>query len=200
MFKANNGRHCFLVALEGADRIGKATQARLLERGLLKHYRATVEEIPYNDGVTYPRIYEMLHSGAVERHPVIFQTLQGMNRRYFQTKFLPTLASHYEVLILDRWVLSTRVYGLASGVSEDATNTILEGVLPPDLTFVLDGDSYPKKDLDTWEANLPFQARVRELYLKHCATDPHRFVKIDANRPKEVIHQEMLALVCGRLR
>jgi dTMP kinase len=199
MFTARNGRKCFLVAIEGPDRVGKATQARLLEERLMPH-KATVEEVPYNDGVTYPQIYAMLRSGAVNKYPVVFQTLQGTNRRFFQKNFLPNLASHYDVLILDRWTLSTRVYGIASGVSEGATNEILEGIVEPDLTLVFDGKPFPKEGLDVWEANIPFQNRVRELYMAHCAKEPERFVKIDAERPVDVIQEEVLTTVRNRLR
>ena len=199
MFTARNGRQCFLLAIEGPDRVGKATQAQLLAERLMPH-KATVEALPYDDGVTYPEIYAMLRSGAVDKYPVIFQTLQGTNRRFFQKNFLPTLASHYDVLILDRWNLSTRVYGRASGVSEGATNTILEGIVEPDVTLVFDGKPFPKEGLDVWEANLPFQKRVRELYLEYCAKSPEHFVKIDAERPVEVIQEEVLAIVRSRLR
>jgi dTMP kinase len=202
MFNASNGHQCFIVAIEGPDRVGKATQAALLETALTANkHKATVEEIPYDDGVTYKQIYAMLRSGAVNKHPVVFQTLQATNRRIFQKQFLPTLALHYDVLILDRWNLSTRVYGEASGVSREATDLILEGIVEPDVTLVFDGKPFPKEGLDTWEADLEFQRKVRGLYIDAVTFGRDRgVVKIEAAGTKEEIHEKCLGHVLSCLR
>jgi len=61
MYTSPNGNTCHLIALEGADRVGKATQSTMLEEALnSRGIKATVEEIPYDDGVTHPEIYRML--------------------------------------------------------------------------------------------------------------------------------------------
>lgn len=201
MFKAPSGKECTLIAIEGPDRTGKATQAQMLEEALCKHnHKATVEEVPYDDGVSYPKIYEMLRDGTALQFPVVFQTFQGINRRYFQRRFLPTLAGHYEVVILDRWNLSTRVYGAASGVSADATDAILKGVVEPDLTLVFDGEPFPKEGLDSYELNTELQQTARRGYLSYCEQWPDRFVKIDAGRPKAMVHHDVLNRVLDHLR
>jgi len=201
MYTSAAGKSCFLVVIEGPDRVGKATQASMLEKALTKGGRkTTVEEIPYNDKVTHPEIYRMLKSGAVNKHPVVFQTLQATNRRYFQATRLPDLAVHHDVLVLDRWNLSTHVYGTISGVDSETTVAMLEGIVEPDVTLVFDGDPFPKEGLDVWEADLEFQRKVRDRYLQYCANDPHSFVKIDAGRDKQVVHQECLETVLSRLR
>jgi len=202
MYTARNGHQCSIVAIEGPDRVGKATQAKLLEEALtIRNRKATVEEIPYNDGVTYKQIYAMLHSGAVNQHPVIFQTLQATNRRIFQKQYLPTLAIHYEVVILDRWNLSTRVYGEASGVPKDATDLMLDGILEPDVTLVFDGKPFPKEGLDVWEADLEFQRKVRGLYIDAVTFGRDQgLVKIEAAGTKEEIHEKCLGYVLSHLR
>ena len=197
----SNGYSCHLIAIEGPDRVGKATQAKMLEAALNERkIKATVEEIPYDEGVTHPEIYRMLKDGTVNQEPVVFQTLQGINRRYFQTKFLPNLASHFDVVVLDRWNLSTYVYGKASGVVEATTAAILKGVVEPDVTLVFDAPPFPKEGLDVWEADNVFQKRVREGYRDWCERDPKQFVKIDAGRPKDEVHQSVLEVVLPRLR
>jgi thymidylate kinase len=201
MFKASNGRECTLIAIEGADRVGKATQAKMLEDSLCRNkHKATVEEVPYDDGVTYNRIYEMLRDGSALKFPIVFQTLQGINRRYFQTRFLPTLAGHYDVVVLDRWTTSTRVYGAASGVPEETTDAILEEVVPADLTLVLDRSPLPKADLDSYESNTPFQQAVRQGYLSYCERWPQSFVKIDASGSRETVHDQVLREALRLLR
>lgn len=201
MFKAPNGKQCTLIAIEGPDRVGKATQAKMLEESLcrLKH-RATVEEIPYDDEVSYSRIYEMLRDGSALKFPIVFQTLQGINRRYFQRRFLPTLAGHYDVVILDRWTTSTRVYGAASGVPEETTDMILEGIVEADLTLVFDGKTFPKEGLDSYELNTELQQTAQRGYLSYCDRWPDRFVKINAFGSRVTVHDTILREVLRVLR
>lgn len=201
MYTAPNGNTCYLVALEGADRVGKATQAALLENGLnARGHKSTVEEIPYKDGVTHPEIYRMLKDGSVNLEPAVLQTLHTINRRYFQLQYLPTLAAHFEVVVLDRWNLSTRVYGAASGVSHPITENLLKGIVTPDIGIVLDGDSFPKEGLDVWEADTEFQRAVRQGYREWCAKCPQQYVKINANGTKKHVHEQILERVLERLR
>lgn len=201
MYITANNKGCFLVALEGADRTGKATQARLLDRGLkLAGYKSTVEEIPYNDKVTYPEIYRMLQDGTVNSDPAVFQTLHAINRRHFQTCYLPELANQFDVIILDRWNLSTRVYGKASGLSEQTTENTLKGIIEADIAFVLDGAPFPKENLDVWESDSEFQQAVRQEYTKWCQKSPQKYVLIDANRSKEQVHEQILEYVKERLK
>ena len=63
MFKSKQGR-CFLVAVEGADMLGKATQTALLEENLNKVTKAITVEVPWKDEATYAQIYKMLRDGT----------------------------------------------------------------------------------------------------------------------------------------
>lgn len=190
----SQSRECLLIALEGADRVGKATQAKLLKEALTTlGLRATVEEIPYRDGVTHPEIYRCLRDGDAQRYPQVFQTLHAINRRLFQTKVLPAL--EFDVIILDRWSLSTRVYGLVGGFDEELTETVLRGLVEPARTLVLDAPPWPKENLDVLEADTVFQQQVRDEYRGWCLRDPRRFVLIDAARSSEAVHQDILVAV-----
>lgn len=193
MFKAPTGHECKLIAIEGADQLGKTTQTELLGEELcVRKWKATTEKVPYDDGLTKARIYEMLFDGTATQFPIVFQTLQGVNRRHFQLSYLPTLASHYDVIVLDRWSLSTRVYGTASGVPEETTNVILEGLVPPDLTLVLDGEAFPWEGHDAYEGDRTFQERVRRGYQEYCTRWPDSYVKIDANRSRQAVQDDLL--------
>lgn len=184
-----------VIAFEGADRVGKATQARLLQKSLRKRsQRVYTQEIPYADGVTHPQIYEMLAEGTASRFPVVFQTLHAINRRLFEQEWLSDDNSlHF--FILDRWTLSTRVYGEATGVSKERTDHILKGLMEPDLTFILDGDPFKKADLDTWEKNADLQLKVRDLYRRHAQDASKDYILIDANQDIETVHDEIKNLV-----
>jgi len=194
MYQSPQGHSCFLVALEGADRLGKSTQAKLLEAAMDKaKMKAIVEKCPFKDGGTYERIYEMLRTGEAVKYPTVFQTLQGANRRYFQNSYLPTLASHFDVVVIDRWNTSTLVYGAEAGVPEETTNCILKGIVEPDLVFLFDGQPFVSPDEDdAYEADKDFQRRLRDRYRAWGEAHPETAIIVNANRGPEVITEELL--------
>lgn len=204
MLSRPNGSKVFLIAVEGPDRVGKATQAKKLQTELcLRGIPAVLQEIPHDDGVTYPEIYRMLHDGSVREHPLVFQTLHGVNRRFMQARWFPVLMEKYDVIVLDRWSLSTRVYGKADGLTDAQTHAVLRGLVEPDLTFVLDGPPWPKEGLDTLEADDAYQATVRQLYASWCARSPGKIVKINAARESKMVHFDIMAaalMFLGRVR
>lgn len=192
---------CFLVVIEGGDKLGKHTQARLLEQNLFaRGFKSILEEIPYKDGMTHQVIYNMLFNGEAVEHPLIFQTLQACNRRLFQAHRLTTLAHHYDVVVLDRWTPSTWVYGKASGITEEQDRVCQQGLAEPDLVFVFDGESYPtpEKVDDEYEKDRAFQRKVRNGYLEYVSRHENAFL-VDANRPKETIAEELLTIVIKTL-
>jgi thymidylate kinase len=194
------GHRCLLVAIEGADMVGKATQSHMLEEALLNAgIKATAEEIPYDEGVTHGIIYEMLRDGVARSSPDAFQVAQCLNRIFFWRNYLPTLAAHHEVLLLDRWTLSTRVYGEAGGASADVTEGLLRHVKDADLNLVIDAPAWPKTGRDVLERDDPFQQRVRYLYHQACVRDPATNVKIDGARPVDDVHRDLLKRVLGLL-
>jgi len=202
MYKARNGKECYLIAIEGPDRLGKATQAKRLESSLpVLGYKPISEEVPWQDGVTRDLIYEMLFDGRATQHPVVFQTIQAMNRRIFQAQYLPNLAAHFDAIILDRWTGSTLVYGRATGVSDEQTEAMLSGVLKPDLVFVFDGTPFPSTErqaLDEYEKDDEFQHRVRLGFQRYAQETPEAIL-VDAHRDPNVITNELIEGCRARL-
>jgi thymidylate kinase len=193
MYESPKGHRCFIVALEGADRLGKSTQAKLVEAKMeAEGIRGVLDKCPYKDGVTYERIYEMLRTGEAKQHPIVFQTLQGANRRAFQNKLLPTLALHFDVVLIDRWSTSTWVYGTQDGVPPEATEAILSGLVEPDLVYVFDGEQFDAPDADdAYEADKEFQIRVRNGY-RQWVQDHDNHHLINANRDKHLICDDLM--------
>ena len=194
----DTGQRLVLIAIEGGDKLGKQTQAQALaDRLRLDGYSVAQEEVPWRDGVTRPRIYDMLFSGEAVKFPVVFQTIQGTNRRVMQALHMPKLCANHQIVVLDRWNASTWVYGRASGVGDNTTSTILSGIQEADLTLVFDGEAFPTpgKEDDTYEADKKFQRQVREGYRTWCVEQMHRAKLVNANRPKEVVHEEIYKAV-----
>ncbi len=191
--------HTFLMALEGPDRLGKSTQAKLLADALSPskyQFESCVVKIPYKDVYTYDRIYEMLFSGEAVEHPEVFQSFQALNRHIFQKDTLPKLASTHDLVILDRWNLSTKAYGTSGGVSVAATDSMLKGIEEPDLTFVFDGEPFAMDtEKDSYEEDNDFQARVRSYYKEVLDAESPRFVRVDAHRPISEVTDDLLSRI-----
>lgn len=201
---------CSLVVIEGPDKVGKQTQTRMLVEALSNRVARTVvdkgpldkprnlkvesEEIPYNDGNTHTKIYEMLANGDALVHPEAFQTLQAANRMIWQKTILPTLAHHHDVLILDRWNISSWVYGRAGGCSEAMLECMLDPIVDPDLVFVFDGEPFntPDRADDSYEKNKEFMQTVREQYRRWVQENTDIAVSINANQPHKVVHEELV--------
>jgi thymidylate kinase len=196
MYTSPQGHSCFIVALEGPDRLGKSTQARILQERL-HSVRGKVEKSPYADGITYERIYEMLRTGEALSHPIVFQTLMGINRLLWQSH-LSMIAKDFDVIVLDRWSPSTWVYGAEAGVAEATTACILQGILEPDLVLIFDGEPFPSPDEDdSYEANVQFQQNLRKRY-RDWAKKPNARL-IDARQSVETVTEILMAHIRGLL-
>jgi len=154
-----------IIVVEGPDRVGKFTQALLLKEYIEKKGMfVKLIEVPIRSAVTYRLIYWMLRSGTAKKYPKIFQVIQFLNRKIFQMFRLPKLQSFYDVIIFDRWSLSTVVYGAATGVSEKFTSILTKLLKKPDHTLIFLGRSFPHEAEDVYETDSNLQDNVRMLY------------------------------------
>lgn len=185
-----------LVSIEGKDFLGKSSQAKLLSEILPN---AVYQKIPARDGITYERIYNMLKTGEAVTEPYFFQTLNATNRLLWQKQQLPILSSTYDFIVLDRWNLSTLIYGEASGIPHENCKIMINGIIEPDVCFVFDGEAFESdRKKDSYEKNDTLQDNVSSLYLKHSKNDP-KCVLINANRDMEIITDELYNY-CMKLR
>lgn len=201
MYISPEGHSCYLVALEGPDRLGKSTQAKLLEDAMKEsQIRGIVEKSPYADGPICDRIYQMLYSGEAVSQPVVFQTLMGINRLSWQQQHLPNLAYHFDVIVLDRWSPSTWVYGAESGVPDETTSCVLQGLIEPDLVLVFDGEAFPSPDADdSYEADERFQRNIRQRY-RDWAQGKIHVRWLDARQEVSAVTEEILGHIRWILR
>lgn len=193
--------NCFLIVIEGPDKVGKETQSKMLLEALPRRFqtdgrplKVEMEEIPYDDKNIHQKIYDMLKSGEAVEHPEGFQTFQAANRMVWQHTIMPNLTRHHDVLILDRWNISAWVYGRASGLSDSTLGCLLRDIIEPDLVFVFYGDPFftAHREDDSYEKNRDFMARVRTEYQRWADENAKIAIKIDANRSREAIHEELL--------
>lgn len=202
-----------IVAIEGADRLGKQTQSeRLLASLRQEGYDVHHFEVPWRDGDSsntecslYARIYDMLQNGQAMRHPVVFQSIHGCNRLVMQDYLIRLQnegkLSSNSVLLMDRWTASTWVYGRETGLNDDQTAEILRGVWKPNLTLVLDGEPFHmEKAPDDYEKDESFQKRIRGQYRRWQIENATHSVLVNANRDIDEVAAEIRSLVFYYLR
>lgn len=158
------------IAFEGCDMSGKSTQAKTLQEYFAKNnVNAAVIKTPFNDKFTHKLIHSMLFSGAAVKHPLSFQLLQLLNKCICQ---FTILFRKEDVIIFDRWHLSSVVYGTASGLSEILMIYLGKILLNPDVVIVLTNDSETRfergAEKDSYEKDARLQSTVAALYKKFC--------------------------------
>lgn len=181
-----------IIVIEGPDRVGKQTQTNLLKQTFLNYgLLAAVVEVPIRSAVTYHVIYWMLRNGLAKKFPKIFQWFQYMNRKIFQAFKLPQLEENYDAIIMDRWSLSTIVYGAAEGVPKEYTIGLAAKLRSPDHTIILHGKSYVHEAEDAYEADEALQIKVRNEYANWALNNPETTTLIDCQRDKCIVSREI---------
>jgi thymidylate kinase len=200
----DNLRCGLTIALEGPDRVGKATQTKMLVAkmsNMTGWSKTQLIETPINDDFTHTRIYQLLRNGNAVKYPATFQGIQIANRLLFQQDQLPDLLETMDALVFDRWNASSYAYGRASGLSREELYCELDLVSMTDMTIILDGPPYPKENLDDYEKNLDFQNKVREYYLEWAKGLPkgHTVYVVDASDTIEAVHETIWEIVTNKI-
>ena len=135
-------------------------------------------------------------SAPAHDHPEIFQTYQAANRFDIQEDLRLGAQGGNVVVIFDRWHVSSWIYGLTAGMLPSKLEVISEGVLDPDITFILDGQGFdrPETKDDAYEDDSGFQDKVRSRYADH-GHSVASVVHVDADRSKKLVHEEIFTMV-----
>jgi dTMP kinase len=203
----------FLLSFEGSEGCGKSTQIRLLQEHLeASGQRVIVLREP--GGTEIGEEIRHLLQHAKEGHTMTHETelllFAASRAQIVREKVRPLLASGVFV-ILDRFLDSTTVYqGLARGLpleSVNAINAFAVGGTMPHLTLLLDLETSVAwerihatgRELDRMESQpREFYEKVRHGYLTLASAEPERIAIVDAARPPETVHEEVMKLVQAR--
>jgi dTMP kinase len=190
-----------LIAFEGLDQSGKATQARRLSTRLENEGRR-VHLISFPDYTT-PIGQEIARALAGERAfgPDVMQLLYIANRFEYKPR-LDTWLSSGDVVVCDRFRASSVAYGEAQGLDPiwlDETQRLLP---TPAITLFLDippeaGVTRKAANRDVYERDLALLARVRESYRRQA--ERGGWVVIDATPDREDVTAAVELAVLPRL-
>lgn len=169
------------IALEGSDMSGKTTQTKLLSKSFSDAgFVCRAIKVPFDDKVTHKLIYSMLFSGAAKKYPALFQAVQFCNKLICQAS---VMFAKEDVIIFDRWHMSSIVYGTASGLSQSLLDLLSKLLITPDLTLILmrsDSQKFLRDEKqDSYEKDSALQRRVEELYKSYC--DNKRVISVSAD-------------------
>ncbi|WP_347345695.1 dTMP kinase [Microbacterium sp.] len=186
------------VTLEGGDGSGKTTQAALLEEWLRARGRTVVRtrEPGGSEVGRLVRDIVLHHRGDIA--PRAEALLYAADRAHHVATVVRPALARGEVVIQDRYLDSSVAYQgagrvLDAGEIRDLSLWATEGALP-DLTVLLDldpaearrrldADDKPFDRLESERAE--FHERVRGAFLALAASEPDRFLVLDAARPAE---------------
>src|SRR3954453_1137670 len=189
------------VTFEGVDRAGKTTQARLL-REALGEWAVAVRE-PGGTPVG-ERVREILKDAAVELDARAEALLFAAARAELVERVIRPALADGRVVVSDRYLDSSLAYqgeARGLGVEEVASiNRFATGGLEPDLTFLLDlplDDAAARGgEADRFEdEGRTLQEQVRDAYERLVGAAPERWRRIDAGRPADAVHADVLAAV-----
>jgi dTMP kinase len=194
------------LALEGGEGVGKSTQARLLAiwlRDLGYDVVATHEPGATKVGNRLRALLlDTAHTGMAARAEALMYAAD--RAEHVQSLIIPAL-ERGAVVVTDRYIDSSLAYqgaGRQLPVAEIAqVNEWATGGLTPDLTIVLDlpaaaGLGRRRSSADRLESEpLDFHQRVRSGFLSLAASDPSRYLVLDAGQPEADISREIQARV-----
>jgi dTMP kinase len=191
------------VTFEGVDRAGKTTQARMLQDALGERAVAVREPGGTPAG---ERIREILKDGSIELDARAEALLFAAARAELVAQVIEPALADGKVVVSDRYLDSSLAYqgeGRGLGVDEvRRINAFATGGLEPDITFLLELDladaAARAGEADRFEdEGHRLQEQVRDAYDRLARENPDRWRRIDASRPADDVHAEVMAVVAG---
>ena len=198
----NPSSNGIFIAFEGGEGSGKSTQAKLLkgwfeEEG--KVVTLTREPGGSSLGTSLREILLANETGVIS--PRAEALLYAADRAHHVFSLIRPALERGEVVITDRYFDSSIAYQGAGRTL--ATNEVARisrwatESLYPTLTIILDQPAEiglkRKKNADRLESeSLDFHNRVRQEYLQLASYDPERYLVVDARRPIDEIHLEIV--------
>ena len=189
------------VTFEGIDRSGKTTQARMLCEALGDEALAVREPGGTEVG---ERLRELLKDPGLAIAPEAEALMFAAARAELVAQVINPALDEGKVVVSDRFLDSSLAYqGIARGLGvEDVEqiNRFATGGLLPDLTFLLSIDPARAAEragqLDRFEdEGDSLQNAVFDAYRELAAADPGRWRTVDADRPSQDVHAEVLDVV-----
>ena len=190
-----------LIAIEGLDQSGKATQAQLL-RDQLRQGGTRARLVSFPDyGTSIGEEIARALQGERDYGSAVMQLLYIANR-YERKADLERWLDGGLVVVCDRYVASSVAYGEAQGLDVDWLTQAQRFLPVSDLTILLDiapelAVERKATGRDRYERDLALLGRVRDSYLRQA--EQAGWVRVDGDRSKADVAAEISAILGERL-
>jgi dTMP kinase len=195
------GKKGIFIVIEGLDGSGKTTQAVLLAKKLEKYYKVLLTAEP-----SCGKIGTFLREGYLYEEKRLPTEAEGLlfaadRIEHIYSEVKPAL-DEGKIVICDRYIFSSLAYQGSAGLSLEWIKTINARALQPDFSIFI--DVVPERVLERLQRKksvmetIETQRKVREVYLKF--VEKGELVRVDGDKPKEVVADELCAVVLGLLK
>lgn len=193
------------IVLEGPDRCGKSTQAKMLYNQLVARGKEVILTREPGGTPTAEKIRQIVLEPGLDVRPMAELLLYEASRaQHTQEKILPALEAG-KIVICERYTMSTCAYqGYGRGIDLkiiDTLNQIATLGTVPDLTLVfLMSDKYFTQRGEYLfsdrleQEDIFFRQKMRQGYLEMIERTPHAYL-LDADKNIEEIQARVLQLL-----
>lgn len=187
-----------IIVIEGIDKSGKTTQARMLKEELSKQFKVELFSFPDYTTLIGREIKAILKERRKYNARVVYLLFSA--NRWENKERLEMMSKENEILILNRYYQSNIVYGLAEGLPLEWLETLDKGLPKEDLTIVIDISVETMinrtNKLDLFEGDIEKMKRVRTIYKE--LTSRYGWVIINGEKNKEEVHKDILSVLSER--
>lgn len=157
-----------IIAFEGPDSSGKTTQKNLLVQRLVDSgYHVESYKCPDASTSIGKKIYSMLSNKTALKFPTLFQILHFFDKLALDAKLeKDRIETHADFIVIDRWILSSLVYGRATGVNKILLKLMSMYMHAPHIT-IYTKLNFSRDENDEYDSDKLLQERVRLFYEKH---------------------------------
>lgn len=191
-----------LIVLEGCDKAGKSTQAKLLAESLMSAGK-TVKLMNFPDRSTaIGKIIDQYLTKQIELKDEAVHLLFSANRWELVPEILSTLRKGVTIIV-DRYAFSGIAFSATKGLDLEWCRSPDVGLPKPDAVLFLNLDQRDALEKrgdfgrERYE-NVEFQEKVTHLFSK--LKDDSYWKIIDASRPIEVVHKDCHEIILETIK
>ena len=190
-----------IIVIEGGDQAGKLTQSKMLEKALKKRkIKTKLFHFPNYQTPIGKEIRQYL-DGKRKFPPQVIHCLLAANR-WEKLNQIKAAQEKNSVLIMNRYYQSNLIYGIANGMKPKWLENLDADMPKADLVILLDvsqKESFhrQKTNRDKFEQNKEFLQKISTVY--KTIAKKKRWKIIDATKPKQEVHQEILKTFSKKL-
>lgn len=190
-----------IIVLEGLDKSGKTTQAKMLFDYLLNKKPGKVVLISFPDYSTQiGKLVRDFLDGKTKFSSETLHMLLAANRREKGELIQYYLENGYTIL-MNRYYHSNLAYGIANGISKEWLLNLEDGMPKEDMTLLLDVEPEITQsrvvknnfDADIFEKDKEFLKRVRSNYLN--LAKEYGWSVIKSHESRKIVFDSILAAI-----